>query len=75
MSERKVRTSGERIAEIDKKIVYHKDCISKLEKKKKAILEPKKRERKITSMNGLVNKAKKSGMTLEEMAEKLGIKI
>ena len=72
---RTVRTQDERIAALDAKIKYHKDCIASIEAKKKEILEPKKRTRKITSTSGLMKKATEKGMTLEEMAKKLGIEL
>lgn len=72
---RTVKPKDEKIAALDAKIKYHQDCIKTLEAKKKEILEPKKRQRKITSTNGLIKKAAEKGMTLEEMAKKLGIEL
>lgn len=74
MAERKTRSKEERIAEIDKKIAHHKECIKALEVKKEAILNPKPRTRVSKSFNTLIKKAKESGLTNEQIAEKLGIK-
>lgn len=67
------RPAEERIAEIDDKIAHHQECIEKLEKKKKAILNPKKRASKASRLKVLMDKAKKAGFTDEEIAEKLGL--
>lgn len=39
-SGRKIRSTEERVSEIDAKIEFHKDKIKLLEEKKKAILSP-----------------------------------
>ena len=75
MAERKTRTKEERIAEIDKKIEAHKKSISALEAKKEAILNPKPRTRKTKSFNAVIAKAKEAGLTPEQIAEKLGVKL
>lgn len=76
------RSAEERIAEIDAKIAGCKTAIAKqeekisvLEQKKQAILNPVPRISKAGQLKELMNKAKESGMTNEEIAEKLGIKI
>lgn len=73
MAERIRRSAEERIAEIDKKIAAHKANIAVLEEKKKAILNPKPRITKAAKMKAIIEGAKKSGMSPEEIAEKLGI--
>lgn len=76
MAERKSpvrRSAEERIAEIDKKIAAHEANIATLKKKKEAILNPKPRRSKAAGMKALITKAKESGMTNEQIAEKLGI--
>ena len=73
MAERKVRSKEERIAELDKKIEHHKQCIAVLEQKKTAILNPKTRTRKSKSINTIIAKAKANGLTSDEIAAKLGI--
>lgn len=69
------RPAEERIAEIDKKIAAHKANIATLERKKEAILNPKPRQSKAAATKTLIAKAQESGMTIKEIAEKLGIKI
>ena len=73
MSERKTRTKEERIAEIDNKILHHKKCIEALEAKKTTILNPKPRPGRHKGINAVIAKAKESGLTPEQIAEKLGI--
>lgn len=63
------RTKDEIVASIDSKIAYHQDCIKKLEEKKSKILTPKTDARKIAKL------IKESGLTMDEVAEKLGVKI
>lgn len=72
MAERKIRSAEERIAELDSKISFHKNAIEKLEKRKEDIRNPKKRRGRVGVLS-IVKAAKESGMTVEEMAEKLGI--
>lgn len=74
MSERIHRTKDERVAELDQKIAYHKQCIKAIEQKKSAILNPKKK-RTSKSLNAILTKAKAAGLTNEEIAEKLGISL
>lgn len=76
------RSAEERVAEIDAKIATCKAIIAKqeekiaaLEVKKQAILNPVPRISKAGQLKELLNKAKASGMTNEEIAEKLGITI
>lgn len=76
------RPAEERVAEIDSKIAACKATIAKqeeriaaLEQKKQAILNPVPRISKAGQLKELLNKAKESGMTNEEIAEKLGIKM
>ena len=76
------RSAEERVAEIDAKIATFKATIAKqeekiaaLEVKKQAILNPVPRVSKAGQLKELLNKAKASGMTNEEIAEKLGITI
>ena len=78
MAERKApvrRSSEERIAEIDKKIAAHEANIATLKQKKESILNPKPRRSKAAGMKALIAKAKESGLTNEEIAEKHGIKL
>lgn len=67
------RTVEERISEIDRKISFHKSALQKLEEKKKSLLNPKPRNSYQSKMKSLMLKAKRSGMSLDEIAEKLGI--
>lgn len=73
------RTKEERIADIDSQIAAYqkriKECYAKieaLEEKKERINNPTPRHRK-NSMGNFVQKIKASGLTVEEMAEKLGL--
>lgn len=65
------RSAEERIAEIDKKIQYHKDIIEKLAARKEALLNPPKRTRRVNkktlerSLEALVE----SGVITEEEAK------
>lgn len=69
-SGRKIRSTEERISEIDAKIEFHKNKISILEEKKKAILNPERKQRK----KGLKSLMKDSGLTDDEIAKALGFK-
>ena len=71
---RKRRDKEELIAEIDKKIDYHKKNIAALEARKKAILSPKLRKTPL-SMNAVLKKAKAQGLTVKDIAEKLHLDI
>ena len=73
-TKRTIRPKEERIAIIDQSIEFHKKDIEKLEQKKKNILNPKSRTSTKTQMKTLLNKIQESGMTIEEIAEKLGVK-
>lgn len=75
MAERVMRSKEERIAEIDKKIAFHKEKVTMLEAKKESILNPKPRGGRKKGMNTVLSKAKDLGMTPEEIAEKLGISL
>lgn len=68
------RTREEIVADIDKKISYHKEKITALELKKENVLNPKPRKKTLT-MKSILNFAKSEGMTLEQVAEKLGVDI
>lgn len=68
------RSKEERIAIIDSKIAKNKANIEMLETKKSIILNPAPRRRKATIKN-LIALAKEKGMSEEEIARKLGIKI
>lgn len=62
----------------DAKIEAVKTKIAKLEEKKKSILSPKKRKprkSKTAQIKELVKRANKSGLKLEEIAEKLGVSL
>lgn len=67
------RLPEERAAEIDKKIATHRETIKKLEQKKSDILNPKPRLTKAEKMKFILDKAKDSGLSVEEMAERLGV--
>lgn len=67
------RSYEERIKEVEDKIAYHKDCISKLEKKKESIINPQSRASKAARFKLMMAKAKEAGMSDEEIAQRLGI--
>lgn len=67
------RSPEERVAEIEKKIAAHQESIKKLEQKKACILNPKPRLTKTDKMRLILDRAKDSGLSVEEMAERLGI--
>jgi hypothetical protein len=71
---RSVKTAEQRVAEIDAKIAAHKSNIATLEAKKEAILNPKSRAKRVT-IKTVIDKAKADGMSPEDIAKKLGIKI
>ena len=58
----------ERVAAIDQKIAKKKAEIEALEQQKNRLLHP-------VNMRTVMTKAKEAGMTPEEIAEKLGIKV
>lgn len=68
------RTKEQLIADIDKKIEYHKSQIVKLEEKKVQVLTPRSRKKSL-SAKSILDYAKSNGMTLEDIASKLGYKI
>jgi len=72
MSKRKDKV--EVVSEIEKRIAYHKEKISKLELKKEAVLNPPPRKKRV-SMQSVISQAKANGMTIEQVAKKLGIGI
>lgn len=62
--------------EYDHKIAGVKEKIAKLETRKKSMLSPKKRKArksKTVQIKELVKQAQKSGLKLNEIAEKLGV--
>ena len=72
---KRVRRSSEEIAaEIDVKIAAHKDAIKKLEVSR-GLGDVYKRQRmtKAQKMKLVIDKAKESGMSVDEIAEKLGV--
>ena len=71
--ERVRRSTEEIVAEIDKETQYHNECISALQKKKAAALNPKTRKARLTTKK-IFDYAKAQGMTMEEIAKKLGYK-
>jgi len=62
------RTVEQRVALIDEKIEKKKSEIEALEKQKYKLLHP-------VTMKTVMDKAKASGLTAEEIAEKLGIEL
>lgn len=62
------RTIEERIALIDEKIAKKKKEIDVLDAQKQKLLHP-------VTMKSVMDKAKKAGLTPEEIAEKLGIEV
>jgi electron transfer flavoprotein alpha/beta subunit len=71
---RSTKTNEQRVAEIDAKIAAHKSNIATLEAKKEAILNPKARAKRVT-IKTVIDQAKADGMSPEDIAKKLGIKI
>ncbi|MPM00601.1 hypothetical protein SDC9_46828 [bioreactor metagenome] len=68
------RSKDVRIAEIDVKIEKYKTLIEQLESKKSSIINPAPRTRK-PGVNAIIKQAKELGMTADEIAKKLGIKV
>ncbi len=65
-------------AEYDRKIDSVRERIAKLEERKKALFTPKKRKprkKKADQIKELIRQAQKSGMKLDEIADKLGVEI
>lgn len=56
------------IQEIERKIKYHENCIAKLKAQKAKLSQPSRKQ-----MTALLSKVE--GMTMEEIAEKLGVKL
>lgn len=69
------RSIEERVSEIDKKIAFHQAAVRKLEEKKQSILNPKPRNSDASKMKALLFKAKEAGMSVDEIAEKLGFEL
>lgn len=69
------RSPEELVAEIDNKIAAHEEAVKKLKKRKADILNPKPRLSKAQKMKRVIDKAKESGMTIDEIAEKLGVSL
>lgn len=67
------RSANERAAEIDAKIQKHKDAIKMLEEKKADLFRPKKRRTEAEITSEILKKAKKSGLSAKDIAEKLGV--
>jgi hypothetical protein len=67
MPERRVGSKEKRIAELNKKIQYHKDKITILEEKKNALITPK------MSPAQIIKAAQEKGWTTEQIMKKLGI--
>lgn len=67
------RSTKERVDEIDRKIVFHQKAIKALEEKKQTILTSPINQR--TMVNNILAKAEETGMSLNEIAEKLGIEL
>ncbi|MCI2056599.1 MAG: hypothetical protein LKJ86_05565 [Oscillibacter sp.] len=73
MADKRVRRTAEELAaEADRKIELHKHAIAELEQRKKKLLNPKPRISKAAQMKKLLDKARKSGMSPDEIAQKLG---
>ena len=65
-------------AEFDRKIQSVNEKNAKLETRKKALFTPKKRKprkKKADQIKELIRQAQKSGMKLDEIADKLGVEI
>lgn len=70
--ERKPRKSKEEIIkELDDKIAYHQRCIQTLTEKKDAAMQSSKKQQ----IKEVLSKAEKSGLSIEEIAEKLNIEL
>ncbi len=66
------------VREFDEKIDRVKARIEKLSEKKKSLFTPKKRKprkKKTDQIKELIRQAQKSGMKLDEIAEKLGVEM
>lgn len=69
MAKRTIRSVEERVAELDRKINFHKEKIAMLEEQKKNLLSPK------ISANKIIAAAKEKGMSVEDIIRKLGIDV
>lgn len=67
------RSADERAVEIDAKILKHKEAIKLLEEKKADLFRPKKRRTEAEITSEILKKAKKSGLSAKDIAEKLGV--
>ena len=74
MAERKRLSVDEKVKEIENKIDYHKKCIKNLESQKDRILNPKPRKVRI-GIKLVLDKAKETGLSPKDIAEKLGIEL
>lgn len=68
------RTVEERVEEIMNKISKKHTEIEVLEAKRQELIAPKPKKKALT-MKAVIAKAKEDGMTPEEIAKKLGVKI
>ena len=72
-TQRRVRRSNEElIAEVEKQINAKKEQISKLEAKRERLIAGRNKTRSL-GKTGLIKKAIQSGMTVEEIRNKLGL--
>lgn len=70
----RVRRTKEEIAQAyDEKISYHEKCIQALKEKKEELFKP--RASKKEKLKVVMEKAKKIGLSPEEIAEKLGFSL
>lgn len=67
------RTKEQIISEFDSKIAYHEKCIESLKAKKEEFLNPKVTPKQ--QLKAIFAQAEEKGLTLEEIAKKLGIAI
>lgn len=68
------RSKEELVADVDKKLAYYKERISKLEEKKERLLNPPVRKKSLTSKK-IIEAAKANGLSIEEIAAKLNVDI
>lgn len=73
MADRTRRTKEEIAQALDDKILYHEKCIAAIREKKEELLKPKSSKKE--KLKAVMEKAKKSGLTPEEIAEKLGFSL
>ena len=60
------RSKQEIVAELDAKIAYHEDCITKLKARREVVAKPAERVRK-TSMKKAMDAIKEAGLTPDEI--------